>query len=84
MEKIGPEAKAAVPTLIQALKDDSSTVRLNAAKALFQIGFEAKQVVPALIQLLEDWNRDVRLNAAEALEQINIKAEATEDTEFDF
>ena len=69
--QIGPKAKAAVPALAQALKDEDEWVRANAAEALGRIGPEAKAAVPALIQALK--NEDVlrvRWGAAEALGQI--------------
>ena len=39
---IGPEAKAAVPALIQALKDVQWKVRSQAAEALEKINIEAE------------------------------------------
>ena len=71
LAQIGPKAKAAVPALAQALKDEDEWVRANAAEALGRIGPEAKAAVPALIQALK--NEDVlrvRWGAAEALGQI--------------
>jgi HEAT repeat protein len=48
------EAKAAVPALIDALKDDEADVRGLAADALGGIGAEAKAAVPALIEAFKD------------------------------
>ena len=42
MGEISPEAKATVPTLIQALKDENYYVRENAAEALEKINIEAE------------------------------------------
>ncbi|MBU4502509.1 MAG: HPr family phosphocarrier protein, partial [Nanoarchaeota archaeon] len=69
---IGPEAKEAVPYLIEALKD----VRLAAAAAevLGNIGPEAKEAVPYLIEALKDESLYVRLAAAEALGNIGPEA----------
>ena len=69
--KIGPEAKEAVPVLIDALKDENIYVRRRAALVLVKIGPEAKAAVPALIDALKDKDKDVRSNAAEALGEIN-------------
>ena len=52
MGEIGPEAKPAIPALIQLLGDESGAIRLlHMAKALGAIGPEAKPAVPALNQL---------------------------------
>jgi HEAT repeat protein len=68
LKKIG---SAAVPALIEALKDRDGYVRRNAAGALGIIGRDAKAAVPALNEALNDKNRDVRESAAWALEEIN-------------
>jgi len=52
--KIDAPAKAAVPALIEALRDNDSQVREEAAHALGSIGQAAKSAVPALIETLED------------------------------
>ena len=49
---IGPEATAAVPELVRALRDDDPRVRWFAAGALASIGPGAKASVPALIEAL--------------------------------
>jgi len=71
---IGSEAKAAVPVLIEALKDKDNEVRSSAASALGPIGSEAKAAVPVLIEVLKDKNEDAidRHIAAEALEGISL------------
>ncbi|MEA3429767.1 MAG: HEAT repeat domain-containing protein, partial [Nanoarchaeota archaeon] len=58
----------AVIALIQALKEEDSGVRRNAAEALGEI--KDPTAVPALIQALKDENSAVRRNAAEALGEI--------------
>ena len=78
---IGPEAKAAVPALIQALRGGNSqisktfypTVHCNAADSLVQIGSQAKEVVPDLIQALNDPDESVRYYVAEVLGRIEPK-----------
>jgi len=70
--EIGPEAKDAVPALIQLLQDQDAEgfVRGNAARALGEIGSGAVDAVPALKQALQD--REVRGDAARALGKIGI------------
>jgi HEAT repeat protein len=66
--KIGPDAAAAVPALVTALKDDNEAVRQAAAHALQLIGEGAKDSVPALIDALShDRNGGVRADAARTL-----------------
>jgi hypothetical protein len=50
--QVGPEAKAAVPALTDALKDRDSLVRSMAADALDRIGPDAKPAVPTLVAML--------------------------------
>ena len=52
MGKIGPEARAAVPVLMEALESRAS--RSFAAKALGGIGPAAKPAVPALTAIARD------------------------------
>jgi HEAT repeat protein len=52
--EIGPDAAAAVPALLQALK--SNATRSAAARSLGKIGPAAKSAVPALIELLSQNN----------------------------
>jgi HEAT repeat protein len=70
LEKIGPEAKEAVPDLITALKDQNPEVRRAAAYVLGKIGPEAKEAVPDLSAALKDHDPEVRRFAAQALAQI--------------
>lgn len=64
---IGPEGKAAVPALIEALKDGDKDVRSFAAEALGGIGKEAGPAAPALVEALKDKEPGVRGSAAGAL-----------------
>ena len=64
--------KAAVPPLIEALRDSNTLMRWEAAKALGEIGDPG--TAPALIKALEDEEFDVRWLAAEALIKMNINA----------
>jgi HEAT repeat protein len=67
--RLGGEACPAVPSLIDALKNDS-LVRQQAARALGQIGPDARAAVPALSAALEDSEWTVRRQAALALGRI--------------
>jgi HEAT repeat protein len=68
---IGPDAKAAVPTLVSMLKIKDTQVRTFAARSLGRIGPAAKAAVPALAPLTTDSTKSVREAAAEALKQID-------------
>jgi len=71
-------AQAQVPSeiarLIAQLRDESLTVRGNAAHALGRIGPAAKDAVPELAKLLKDPITDVREVAASALSKIKAGA----------
>jgi HEAT repeat protein len=69
--RIGP---AAVPALIEALKDKDRNVRRAAALALGKIGPATKDAVPALIEALKDKESYVRSAAAWALGKIGPEA----------
>src|SRR5205807_7522893 len=68
--KIGPEAKEAVPTLIELMKPtlfSEKVSRVHVAVALGKIGPAAKDAVSALIKALNDPNKEVKREAAKAL-----------------
>jgi HEAT repeat protein len=67
---IGPAAKDAAPSLIDALKDMDGGLRQAASAALVKIGPAA---VPALINALKDNDREVRTAAELALKRIEAK-----------
>src|SRR5262249_7246673 len=75
LRRIGAEAKAAVPQLEAALKDESRLVRFEAAIALWAIS-KQKSAIPALIDLLKNKDANARWRSAEALERIGPKAKA--------
>lgn len=64
--------KAAVPSLIEALRNKNTLMRWEAAKALGEIG--DPETAPVLVKALEDEEFDVRWLAAEGLIKMNIKA----------
>jgi len=63
--------KAAVPALIEALKNKNALMRWEAAKALEEIG--DPETAPVLVKALENDDFDVRWLAAEGLIKMNIK-----------
>jgi HEAT repeat protein len=67
LTRIGPDAKAAVPQLIVALKADDSGTRLEAVKTLAAIGPAASDSTKALSDLLRDNRAEVGVEAARAL-----------------
>jgi HEAT repeat protein len=71
---LGPGARAAVPALIEALRDPNATVRFQAAISLGCIGPEARAAVPALIGTLKDGVFFVRGWSAFALGEIGPEA----------
>ena len=69
LSKVGPDAGAAVPALIEMMKNDSSvTARSYATWALGEIGPGAKSAVPSLMEALSD--KVVAESAAAALETL--------------
>jgi HEAT repeat protein len=72
MAEMGPAAKAAVPDLIAALKQDA-TMQIVAAEALGRIGPGARPALPTLRRLLEHEEEDVRDVAREAIVRIEGK-----------
>jgi HEAT repeat protein len=69
--KFGPEARSAVPDLIEALKDESKMVRMGAAYALGEIG--STDATTALQEATKDPEQEVRAAATSALKQIQQK-----------
>jgi HEAT repeat protein len=71
LERIGEEAKEAVPALIEnLLKSEYCMIREWSAKALGSIGPAAKAAVPGLTEALLDDDPWVRESASEALDII--------------
>ena len=69
--RMGPEAREAVPTLLQLLHEESAQDRKLAAWTLGYIGQGAVEAIPALRVALRDSNEGVRQMAREALEKIS-------------
>src|SRR5438477_1993258 len=66
-DNIGPEGKAAVPALIEALKDEDFVVHGRAPGALGRIGSAAKAAAPALIATFKDKDK-IAITRAHAAE----------------
>ncbi len=74
---LGPAAAAAVPALIEALKDESAVVRFPVTVALREIGPAAKDAVPALTKVAEDdINDEIANSARRAIKTIDPAAAA--------
>ncbi|MEP6574138.1 MAG: HEAT repeat domain-containing protein [Gemmatimonadota bacterium] len=67
---IGPAARAAVPALIRATRDENIEVRYWALEALARIGPDARESIPALLQSLAEDVRPNQLAARRALETV--------------
>ena len=65
---MGPEAKQAIPALIEAFKDQNELCKqqTSVAKALGKMGPE-KEAIPALIEALKDQDRFVRIGETHAI-----------------
>ncbi len=80
MVRLGPCARAFVPTLCEVLENPGLSARISAAERLAAIGFEAEGAVPSLIQALGRRNpvfppdEDLPGKAAEALARIGSAA----------
>ena len=79
--RLGPQAAATVPALIEALREppadeDDVLFRRQAQLALAAIGPEAKEAVPVLIESLASDEREVRGTACYALGKMGAAAAA--------
>ena len=70
---IGPDAKAAIPTLARALRSKDRAARWAVASAMASIG---KDSVPALIDALSDRDPEVRAAAIAGLDMLGPGAQA--------
>jgi HEAT repeat protein len=68
--RMGAEARAAVPTLLELLQDESIQNRKLAAWTLGYIGQGAVEAIPALLVAVRDTDEGAQKFAREALEKI--------------
>jgi HEAT repeat protein len=66
--RLGPDAEAAVPSLIKGLVDPAT--RLAALVAIREIGPGASEAVPALVEIVRSPNVGLQITAAQALWRI--------------
>jgi HEAT repeat protein len=71
---MGPEAKAAMPALVQALRDSDQQVWFQAVTAVARIGPDAEEATATLIGQLNDRDLQRRYRTAFALGRIGKKA----------
>src|SRR5205823_9319675 len=72
LEKIGAEARAAIPDLIETLKDPLVHIRISVARTIFAIDHNNLSGLPLLIELLDD--KSDRESAIRAIEVFGEKA----------
>jgi len=68
----GPEARALVPALIKACKDDNPVVRLAVIKALELIGPPTAEAAPLLLELVDSTSPEQKRYAAAMLAKPNL------------
>jgi len=75
-DSLGRIGAAAVPALVEALRNPDPTVRLKAVEVLGRMGDDAAPAVPDLVRLLADPNPDVQKAATRTLGRIGPAANA--------
>jgi hypothetical protein len=70
LANVGTADPAALPALIEAVKDGDAGVRTEAILALLRVGPDAGAAVPALTAALNDEDPTVQSYAAKALQRI--------------
>ena len=75
--EIGPDAKAGVPALIEALNADSIYGKAVVAEAIGKIGPGAKAAIPRLIDIFNDIYNTERATFAKAIIAIDAEAAAS-------
>lgn len=71
LTKLGPEARSAVPVMLEALRSSDRSIREQAAEALGRMGDDSQPVVAALINALED--EATEYNAMKSLARLGEK-----------
>ncbi len=70
LSRMGPDAKEAVPVLLELLRGGGTADRKLAAWALGYLGRGAAEAAPALLAAARDSDESVRMLATSALEKI--------------
>jgi HEAT repeat protein len=70
ISEVGPQARAALPTLLEFLSDASPQRRKLAAWTLGNLGKQAVEAIPALGRALQDSDEGVSSMSQQALEKI--------------
>ncbi len=78
LAQIGLEAHAAIPALIEAMKDADPEVRVRAASALTAMG-QREVATPVLRRALESEDSDIRVLASQALSKLDAEKPAIND-----
>lgn len=68
--QLGPNARPALPCVVEMLKDDDCFFRTKAAEIISRMGPLAQDAIPALIEALADMSDNVRRWAVFALGEI--------------
>lgn len=76
LDRMGPQAKTAVPALVEHLKTDDDTLKSQLQFVLAAIGPDSAPAVPLLVESLASGNDDVRRSALYALGKIGPGAKA--------
>ncbi len=71
LERLGADAKAAQPVLIEKLNQSDPKHRIAAVRALGTVGLDSLEAENALLDLLGDENADVQKAALRSLEGVN-------------
>jgi HEAT repeat protein/S1-C subfamily serine protease len=72
---LGPEAKNAVPDLLELIQDKDDILRAKALKALSEIGFITQADLPKVVNAMKDPKSEVRLNAILAIRHMGEEAD---------
>ncbi|MDB6019914.1 MAG: repeat-containing protein [Pedosphaera sp.] len=74
LQELGPDARPAVPALIEALNRNSPALQLRSAYALSKINLQVQAPIPVMVNLLTNQSIQVRAGAACVLGEFGPKA----------
>lgn len=72
LDRIGPKAQRAIPSLVDMLGHGNADLRMAAARTLGKIGPAARLAIPHLIGALTNHSEEVRCTAVDALSAIDV------------